>query len=109
MNTIEQRVNEILSAAGWIIYISWSREDLDYAMYKNTNADAGSRRFIRVQKETGAWVISASKRNDAEVLRKGKFIETLTSVLENDPVTTTTELKQDHDYDHLSYLKNNRS
>jgi len=107
MNKLEQKVTKITEAAGWIIYISWCREDLDYAMYKNINSFTGSRRFLRVYKENGAWEIRASKRNDAEVLRSGRFVDTLSTVLMSDPVTTPTELAQDHSYDHLAYLKKN--
>jgi len=107
MNILEQKITEITEAAGWICYISWCREDLDYAMYKNINIDAGSRRFLRVYKENGAWEITSSKQNDATVLRSGRFVDTLSSVLTNDPVTTPTELTQDHSYDHLAWLKKN--
>jgi len=107
MNKFEQKVTKITGDAGWIEYISWCREDLDYAMYKNINFDTGSRRFLRVYKENGAWEITSSKRNDAKVLRSGRFVDTLSSVLIEDPVTTPTELEQDHSYDHLAYLKKN--
>jgi len=108
MNKLEQKVTKITEAAGWICYISWCREDLDYAMYKNINIDAGSRRFLRVYKENGAWEITSSKQNDAEVLRSGRFVDTLSSLLKSDPTSTPKELKEDHSYDHLAWVKNNR-
>jgi len=64
--------------------------------------------FLKVYKENGAWEITSNKRNDAVALRSGRFVDTLSSVLTNDPVTTPTELLQDHSYDHLAYLKKNR-
>jgi len=107
MNALEQKVTKITEAAGWICYISWCREDLDYAMYKNINRDTDMRRFLRVYKENGAWEITSFKTTDATVLRSGRFVDTLSSVLTNDPVTTPTELAEDHSYDHLAYLKKN--
>lgn len=55
-----------LATYGWIVYISWSRDDLDYALYKNVDKDnnRGDYAFLKVDKATGSWQTQRSKRND---------------------------------------------
>jgi len=66
-----------LGTYGWIIYISWSRDDLDYALYKNIDKDnnRGDYRFLKVDKATGSWQTQRGKRNDEMATESGDAAE----------------------------------
>jgi len=91
---------EQLGTYGWIVYISWKRDDLDFAMYKNIDKDnnRGDYRFLKVDKATGSWQTQRTKYNDdmptesgdaAELMHVIKAIEASATVEEGQNANKT--------------------
>lgn len=61
-----------LAKFGWIVYISWTRDDLGYALYKNINKNApDDYGFLKVDKATGSWQMQRTKRNNDMATESG--------------------------------------
>lgn len=75
MSNIQAAVGLALSGSGWFTYIGWSREDLDFAMYKRADlfSDGKQKQFLFVDKATGDWSVRGSKRTDAPIRIAGNL------------------------------------
>lgn len=96
-----------LGTYGWIVYISWGRDDLDYALYKNIDKDnnGGDYRFLKVDKATGSWQMQRTKRNNDMATESGDAAELMHVIKAIEASATVDEARNASNTEHSGAKK----